>query len=411
MNEPSIPLENIDDIDRRGFLKCMAWAGTGVLFGIVGGVPKSINLSSLTKDGGKAAARLVQESSFSFVQISDSHIGFSKEANKDVLGTLRAAVDKINGAQAQPDLLLHTGDLSHLSRDDEFDALDQILKDVRIGQKFFVPGEHDVLSENGKNYAERYGKRQGGVGDGWYSFDHKGIHFIGLVNVMNLKPGGLGQLGDAQLAWLRKDVANLASSTPIVVFAHVPLWTVYPEWGWGTDDGAQALELLKRFGSVTVLNGHIHQTVQKVEGTMTFHTACSTAFPQPKPGMAKGPGPMVVPASELRSLLGLTTVSYVEHESHLAIVDTQLGSPSTGSLSIGIDNFTFAPVTAAVRMGSTVVWTNHDDMPHTVVQDDGLFRSKALDTGEAFSFTFPKAGSFGYFCSLHPRMTGKVVVV
>ncbi|MBI1332544.1 MAG: metallophosphoesterase [Armatimonadetes bacterium] len=410
MNEIFEAVRQDDDIDRRGFLKCMAWAGSGVLFGMVGGIPRSFNLSQIALDQNvaKAAGAMMAESSFSFVQISDSHIGFSKDANKDVLGTLQAAVGKINGADAKPDLLIHTGDLSHLSKDEEFDALDQILKDVRVGERFFVPGEHDILVDNGKNYRERYGKKA--LGDGWYSFDHHGVHFIALVNVMNLKPGGMGQLGEAQLDWLAKDVQSLSSSTPIVVFAHVPLWTVYPEWGWGTDDGTRALELLKRFGSVTVLNGHIHQTMQKVEGNMTFHTACSTAFPQPKPGQAKGPGPMIVPASELRGLLGLTSVHYMEHDSHLAIVDSTLKDTDAASNSVSIENFTFSPTSLGVTAGSGVVWTNRDDIPHTVVHKDGLFRSKVLDTGDTFEFAFRKGGTFEYYCSLHAHMVGKVVV-
>src|SRR5207247_6227624 len=129
-----------------------------------------------------------------------------------------------------------------------------------------------------------YGKEtQGG---GWYSFDHRGVHFVGLVNVQNLKAGGLGSLGPEQLEWLEKDLKPRRAGTPIVLFAHIPLWTVYPEWGWGTQDSAQALSYVKRFGSVTVLNGHIHQILRKVEGKVSFHTAMSTAFPQPAPGKA-----------------------------------------------------------------------------------------------------------------------------
>jgi len=401
-----LTMEFTDDIDRRGFLKCMAWAGTGLIFTISGGIPRSFNLCNPAT--AEEAAKAIAAGSFSFVQISDSHIGFSKDANKDVLGTLQAAVARINGANAKPDLLIHTGDLSHLSKDDEFDALDQLLKDVRVGQRFFVPGEHDVLVDNGKNYRERYAKNT--LGDGWYSFDHAGVHFIALVNVLNLKPGGLGQLGVDQIAWLKKDVQGLSSSTPIVVFAHVPLWSVYPEWGWGTDDGAQALEALKRFGSVTVLNGHIHQNVQKIEGNMTFHTACSTAFPQPQPGQAKGPGPMTVPAEDLRKLLGLTSVQYVEHDSHLAIVDSNLAVESGEGATVNIDNFTFTPAVLSVKTGSQVTWTNQDDMPHTVVENLGLFHSKALDTGDKFAYTFKRPGTYGYYCSIHPKMMGKIVV-
>jgi Icc protein len=308
---------NHDGIDRRGFLKCMAWAGTGALCVMQGGVLKSYALNRLPSLGSGAAA-----GELSFVQISDSHMGFNKPANPDVAATLQAAVDKIKALPVQPEFLLHTGDISHLSKPAEFDNVDQIVKSTGK-EVFFVPGEHDVLNDDGKQFLERYGK--GSKGAGWYSFDKKGVHFIGLVNVMNLKAGGLGTLGPEQLEWLEDDVKHLKSSTPIVVFAHIPLWTIYPEWGWGTEDSTQALAYLKKFGSVTVLNGHIHQTMQKVEGNVTFHTAASTAFPQPQPGKAPSPGPMAVPAEQLRSYLGVTNVNYVRGQHALAVVDSTLG--------------------------------------------------------------------------------------
>ncbi len=309
---------NHDGIDRRGFLKCMAWAGTGALCVVKGGVLKSYSLSSLAKMGPEAS-----HGELSFVQISDSHMGFNKPANPDVVSTMKAAVEKINALPSIPDFMLHTGDISHLSKPEEFDTAEQVLKSASIKDVFYVPGEHDILNDDGKQYRERFAKGSNGVG--WYSFDKKGVHFIGLVNVQNLKAGGLGSLGQEQLEWIEKDVKHLSKSTPIVVFAHIPLWSVYPEWGWGTEDSAQALGLLKRFGSVTVLNGHIHQTMQKVEGNVTFHTACSTAFPQPKPGSAPAPGPMKVPADQLRSVLGVTEVNYLKGRHALAVMDSPLG--------------------------------------------------------------------------------------
>ena len=306
-----------DGVDRRGFLKCMAWAGTGTLCVIQGGVLKSFALSDLAN-----RVLATAKADLSFVQISDSHIGFDKAANPDVTATLDAAIAKINALETPPSFVLHTGDLSHLSKDSEFDTLDQRLKSLRTDKIFYVPGEHDVLNDDGAQYRERYGK--GTKGEGWYSFDQKGVHFIGLVNVMNLKAGGLGNLGTEQLEFIEDDVKHLKSSTPIVVFAHIPLWSVYPEWGWGTDDGAQALGYLKRFGSVSVLNGHIHQVMQKVEGNVTFHTAMSTAFPQPQPGTAPSPGPMKVPAEKLRGLLGVTDVNFVRGKQTLAVVDSTL---------------------------------------------------------------------------------------
>jgi 3',5'-cyclic AMP phosphodiesterase CpdA len=310
-----------DGVDRRGFLKCMAWAGTGMLWTVAGGVLSSKVLSPISALGAESSAGALRD--FTFVQISDSHIGFSKPANTDVVGTLKKAIAKINALPVAPDFILHTGDLSHLSEPAEFDTLDQLLKTAKAGRIFYVPGEHDVISDNGKEFRARYGK--GTKGSGWFSFDQHGVHFIGLVNVMNIAEGGLGILGEEQLAWLKDDVSGLSTSTPIVVFAHVPLWSIYPQWGWGTQDAERALGILKRFGSVTVLNGHIHQTLKKVEGNVTFHTATSTAFPQPAPGAGPKPGPMKVAPEILPTVLGITEVSYVESSHSLAVVDAKLG--------------------------------------------------------------------------------------
>jgi len=309
---------NHDGIDRRGFLECMAWAGTGALCTLSGGALKSYALSDvgrLTEDLAKA--------DFSFVQLSDSHIGFSKPANPDVSATLQAAIDKVNALPTPPSFVLHTGDITQLSKPEEFDTAAQLLKGLKTDQIFFVPGEHDVLDGTGKLYRERHARNP--TDQDWYGFDFKGVHFVGLVNVLNLTAGGLGNLGPEQLRWLEQDLRNVSSSTPIVVFAHIPLWSVYPAWGWGTDDSAQALSYLQRFGSVTVLNGHIHQTMLKVEGHITFHTATSTAFPQPPPGMpGASPGPLTVAAGQLRGLLGITQVNIVRGQHALAITDSTL---------------------------------------------------------------------------------------
>ena len=302
-----------DGIDRRGFLKCMQWAGAGVVWSFAAGVPSSELLAA-------PAQRREKPADFTFVQISDTHMGFNRPANTDVVATLRASIDKINALPRQPDLILHTGDLSHLAQAAEFDALDQNLKDLRQRQIFYVPGEHDLTGDHGKLYLARFGN--GTLGSGWQSFEHKGVHFVGLNNANQLE--GLGVIGEEQLAWLRQDLAKLSSNTPVIVFAHIPLWAVYPQWGWATKDSAEAMALLRRFGSVTVLNGHIHQVMQKVEGNVTFHTAMSTAFPQPAPGSAASAGPMTVPAEKLKQVLGIAQVNFAAHASHLAVVDSPL---------------------------------------------------------------------------------------
>src|SRR5712691_1483082 len=238
-----------NDIDRRGFLECMAWAGSGLVWVLSGGVLSSRDLA-------EAAETPSVGGDFSFVQISDTHIGFNGEANKNVLGSLQQAIDRINALRPAPEFLLHTGDLTHGQKPGAFDTLAEALKSVRVGRVFYVP---------------------------------------------------------------------LSTSTPIVVFTHIPLWAVYPQWGWTTQDGEQALGYLRRFGSVTVLNGHIHQIMQKVEGTITFHTARSTAYPQPAPGAAPSPGPLKVPVEQLGSMLGVREVAYVQGRSSLAVVDSALG--------------------------------------------------------------------------------------
>jgi hypothetical protein len=299
------------DPNRRGFLKCMTWAGSAMLWTVAGGVPRSHVI-------GQAEAA---ETGFSFAQVSDSHLGFNKPVNANVTGTFQEALNHVTGMAEKPAFIIHTGDITHLSKPDQFDTGAQLLGATKM-QACTVPGEHDILEEDRKSYLKRYGK--GTHGDGWYSFNAHGVHFIGLVNVVNLQGAGLGDLGKPQLEWLEKDVKSLSASTPIVVMAHVPLWIVYQDWGWGTADGGQALTYLKRFGSVTVLNGHIHQVMQKVEGHVAFHTARSTAFPRGVPGVAPAPGPMSVPPGELKNHLGTAKVSLVSAKAPLAIVDTPL---------------------------------------------------------------------------------------
>jgi 3',5'-cyclic-AMP phosphodiesterase len=282
---------------RRRVLQCMGWGSAGVLWTMAGGVPRAQAL-----DQPVAAA-----SGWNFVQISDTHIGFNKAPNPAPDATLRSALDRIAAMSPRPAFMLHTGDVSHLAKADQFDTAAEILKGARL-DTFYVPGEHDTIEDQGRLFFTRFGR--GGQSGGWYSFDYAGVHFIALVNVVALRPGGLGYLGPDQLAWLAGNVKGLTDSTPIVVFAHMPLWALYPQWGWGTDDAAQAIATLKRFGSVTVLNGHIHQVMQKVEGDVTFQTAFSTAFPQPAPGQGPGPGPLKVSADRLRATLGLRRIDF-----------------------------------------------------------------------------------------------------
>ena len=307
-------------LSRRHALKCMAYGGVGTLFALSGGVFTPIDLAMAraydeTKEGKSVGKPL-------FVQISDTHIGFNKEANPDVNGTLTQTIDIVNAMPVQPALIIHTGDITHLSKPAEFDTAQQLFSRLRTTELHTVPGEHDTTDATVSEYFNRFGKAS--ANKGYYSFDHAGVHFIALVNVLEFKPGGLGTLGAEQLAWVAADLKGRSASTPIVVFAHMPLWTIYEPWGWGTGDADQLMSQLRRFGSVTVLNGHIHQIVQKVEGNMTFHTARPTSYPQPLAGVGSGPGPLKVPADQLAGMLGITSVSVVKHPSSLALTDTTL---------------------------------------------------------------------------------------
>lgn len=302
------------NLDRRSALRCLAWSGVGLVWTVSGGVPRLLSVSS------SAYAAELAASSFAFAQISDSHIGFSKEPNSDPGATLQAALERLRATR--PAFLLHTGDVTHLSKPEEFDTAAQLMRAGGF-ETHYVPGEHDVLGDDTQQFFRRFTPK---APNGWYSFDHSGVHFVALVNVLNFKAGGLGNIGDEQLRWLADDLRGKSDSTPIVVFTHIPLWSVYPSWGWATDDADKALALLRRFGSVTVLNGHIHQALQKVEGNVVFHSAMSTAYPQPAPGQAAGPGPLKVPAEQLRSVLGTSSFDWKSSPANFVIAEHTLDS-------------------------------------------------------------------------------------
>jgi 3',5'-cyclic AMP phosphodiesterase CpdA len=306
------------DPTRRRALKCLAFGGAGTLFVMAGGVLTPIDVAQAASNKDRAAAHGTPL----FLQISDTHIGFNKEANPDVAATLSQTIDYVNAMPIKPALTIHTGDITHLSKAQQFDDASQLLSRLRTTELHTVPGEHDVTDGTGTEYFNRFGQASGNKG--YYSFDHNGVHFVALNNVMHFKPNGLGALGDDQLAWLKTDLSGRSSSTPIVVFAHMPMWTIYQPWGWGTADADQAMSYLTRFGSVTVLNGHIHQIVSKVEGNITFHTARSTAYPQPTAGNGPGPVPLTVPSDQLPKMLGVTDVKIARSPAKATLTDSTL---------------------------------------------------------------------------------------
>ena len=306
------------DQGRRQALKCLAFGGAGTLFTLSAGVLTPFDLALAAGNDPAAKSGGVPL----FLQISDTHIGFNKEANPDVVGTLTRTIAMVNAMPKKPAMVIHTGDITHLSKASEFDTASLLMSQLNVTEVHTTPGEHDVADASVTEYFSRFGKPS--QDRGYYSFDHQGVHFVSLINVLNFKPTGLGALGQEQLNWLEKDLRGRSASTPIVVFAHMPMWTIYAPWGWGTSDADQAMSYLKRFGSVTVLNGHIHQIVQKVEGNITFHTARSTAYPQPAPGDGSGPGPLKVSAEELPGRLGVSNLTLMRHPTAVTVTDTTL---------------------------------------------------------------------------------------
>jgi len=309
---------DFNTLSRRGAMKCLGWAGTGALFTLMSGVASSLTLEQAL------AAPAHKGKALRFLQISDTHVGFSKPANPDPVATLKETIAKVKALPDAPDFIVHTGDITHLAKPEQFDLAEQLLREFGL-PIHFVPGEHDIVDGvDPRPYLSRFGKKTATTG-GWYSFDIAGTHIIGLVNVVTLGDQGMGTLGTEQLAWLKKDLAGQKASTPIVLLSHFPLWPVYPSWGWGTQDGAAALALLSRFASVTSLNGHIHQIQTMVEGHVRFHAARSTAYPQPAPGVGAGPGPLLVPPEQLRGVIGYSSLEIVTHDTPIAVTDTALG--------------------------------------------------------------------------------------
>jgi hypothetical protein len=302
---------------RRQLLRHTAWFGAAVVLTVAGG-------EVISHISGPAEATvtdpLADPHALRFVQISDSHLGFKGTANTAVEDSFQHAINQVNALPFRPDFVMHTGDLTHLSTPAQFDQVKQMMSHLNTSQTLTVPGEHDSVDDTGQKYRAAFGA--GTAGDGWYSFDLKGVHFLSLVNTLSLEK--LGHLGADQLDFVRKDVAKLSSDTPIVVFSHIPLFEMYPAWGWGTDDAVQALSYLRRFSSVTCLNGHVHQLFTKTEGNITFHSATTTAYPLPKPGVGPAPTPQTLPAGKLADALGIREVAYRQGNPGLAVKDVKL---------------------------------------------------------------------------------------
>jgi 3',5'-cyclic-AMP phosphodiesterase len=290
-------------MQRRKFIEHVSWTGLGIAWAVgANGLFTACQVEEPTAQKSSTA------SPFSFVQISDTHIGFHKPANEHVTDTLQKTINAINALLAPPAFVVHTGDISHLSKPEEFDLAKQLLSQLKV-PLFTLPGEHDTIGDRGKAYEEAFPRKD--VREGLQSWDQAGIHFVSLTNVLDFGTTGSGKLGQAQLDVLAKDLAGQKPDTPLVIFSHIPLYDLYPKWGWATADSAQLLSLLARFASVTVLTGHIHQVIEHSEGNIRFHTATTTAYPLPAPGHGEKPAPVNLPKNSLLAAIGFRTVEVI----------------------------------------------------------------------------------------------------
>ncbi|PJM91549.1 metallophosphoesterase family protein [Streptomyces sp. CB01373] len=331
------PLDDTEQPDgpngmtRRQLLRHAGWFGGAVVLTVASGevishiadrsgAPEAAASGTTAAGAMAAGAGTTASGVLRFVQVSDSHIGFQGPANMNVAGSFTEAIRQVNSLGFRPDFVMHSGDLTHLSTPSQFDQVRQMMTGMRTDRVFTVPGEHDSIGDAGRAYRQTFGK--GTLGEGWYSFDTHGVHFVALVNTLSLEK--LGHLGEEQIEFVRRDLRGLSSDTPIVVFSHIPLFAMYPRWGWSTDDALRVIALLRRFSSVTCLNGHVHQLFTKTDGNITFHSATTTAYPLPKPGRAPAPTPQVVPARQLKDALGIRSVGYRQGDRELAIKDERL---------------------------------------------------------------------------------------
>jgi predicted phosphodiesterase len=285
------PNDGSPGIDRRELMKLLAVGGVVYASGLAGcaeraGAPGASVPSQPTPLGAGSSPTPVAQGDFLFLQLSDTHWGFSGPPNPEAGTTLKRAVAAINAASLKPDFIVFTGDLTQRTDDDvqrrqRLKEFQQIVSELSVKTLYFIPGEHDAAPDAGKAYRESFGKS-------YYSFEHKGVQFLAIDNVS--APGSV--IGDEQLNWLASEVKSVPPDKPIVVFTHRPLFDLYPAWDWATKDGEKALAILQTHKNVTVFYGHIHQEHHFATGDIKHHSARSLIFPLPAPGSVPQKAPL-----------------------------------------------------------------------------------------------------------------------
>jgi Icc-related predicted phosphoesterase len=395
-------------LNRRDFIKAAGIAGiTGTLF--------NIDLSAA--DMPREIAGSNTRENFFFVQLSDTHWGFNDPViNPDFAGTLKKAVAGVNSLEQKPDFIVFTGDLTHTTDDDKerrkrMNEFRKIIKELKVQNIRFLPGEHDASLDNGQAFKELFGKTH-------YSFDHKGVRFIALDNVSDPHAA----LGDDQLDWLKGDLEKLDKDTRIVVLTHRPLFDLAPDWDWATPDGAKAIDLLTPFTNVVVLYGHIHQINNHMTGKIAHHSAMGLMYPLPAPYSVPKKAPLPWDASHPYRQLGYRQVQSVAGSADFVLTESPMASAKTDPpqeqvIKITAKKFEYSPNKIILKKGIPVVLelTSLDRLhgfncPALKIRSD--IPPNKVST---VRFTPQQTGNFDFHCDVfcgtgHGGMTGTFTV-
>jgi plastocyanin/Icc-related predicted phosphoesterase len=394
------------ELSRRDFLRFVGAAGvSGTLF--------SVELMGQIQDSNKAGP----QESFFFVQMSDSHWGFDNPViNPDFAGTLKKAIAGVNALERKPDFIVFTGDLTQTTDDDNvrrarMKEFREIIKELKVQDIKFLAGEHDAALDNGQAFKELFGKT-------YYTFDHKGVHFIALDNVSDPR----ARLGDEQLAWLSDDLKKLSKDARIVVLTHRPLFDLAADWDWATADGAKAIELLMPFNNVVVLYGHIHQLNHHTTGNIAHHSAMGLMWPLPAPHSVPKKAPVKWDAAHPYKGLGYRqidskapTIDYVLTD--LPVVAAKADTPTEQVVKITAKRFEYSPREITLKKGVpvTLELTSLDRLHGFSCPDLNIRSDIAPGKVNKVNFTPEKTGSFEFHCDIfcgsgHEQMTGTITV-
>ena len=388
-------------IYRKDFLKLVGMSSTAVLLG---------------KFGLEAALKNKNDQpDFFFVQVSDTHWGFTgPKINPDSTGTLKKAIAAINSMEKKPDFIVFTGDLTHTTDDPKerrkrLAEVRDIIKGLKVKNIKFLAGEHDAALDNGKAYKEFFGKT-------YYTFVHKGIHFIAIDNVSD----PTSSIGEVQLKWLRGVLKKLNKKARIIVLTHRPLYDLYPQWDWWTRDGAKAIELLKPFKNVAVLYGHIHQEIHDTSSAIAHHAVKGMMFPLPAPGSVPKKAPIPWDPEKPYNGLGYRGIRVSMSTPELMLTEFPIVASNETTaqvIKITAKKFEYSPSEITLKKGVPVVleFTSLDVAHGFNCPDLGVRTDIIPGKASRVNLVPQKAGTFNFICDIfcgdgHEGMSGKIIV-